>query len=57
MPCINPQVLSQFIVVVTFSTADYIVWSVNREIISIHLQTVNALEKILCANKIFSIYI
>ena len=34
-----------------------IVWSVNREIISIHLRTVNALEKMLCANNIFSIYI
>ena len=35
----------------------FVVWSVNREIISIHLRTVNALEKILCANNIFSIYI
>ena len=34
-----------------------VVWSVNRKIISIHLRTVNALEKILCANNIFSIYI
>ena len=34
-----------------------LVWSVNREIINIHLRTVNALEKILCANNIFSIYI
>ena len=34
-----------------------LVWSVNREIISIHLRTVNAMEKILCANNIFSIYL
>ena len=35
----------------------HLVWSVNCEIISIYLRTVNALEKILCANNIFSIYI
>ena len=34
----------------------HIVWSVNQEIISINLRTVNALGKILCANNIFSIY-
>ena len=50
--------MSNILLVVLFLEGSMqIVWSVNRDFISISLWAANTLEKILSANNIFAIYI
>ena len=54
IPVYHPKNLLQWILGTDQLNEGNLVWSVNHEIISIHLRAVNALENILCANNIFS---